>query len=104
MGQLGQRKILKKMINLKPIPNNLSIDVMNTIWGTFWKKYRSYSNASSAKDMHFTDELWQTILNDADSIYDQYPYEFTINLLGVYIKELHARDLGGYPEKKVNES
>lgn len=27
-------------------------------------------------------------------------YAFTINLLGVYIKELHARDLGGYPEEK----
>lgn len=85
--------------NLKPSSNANITEIQNAVWSEWWKKYRRYSNADTDKRNHITDELWKQALKEADALYDRYPCEFTSNLLGVYIDEVHARDLGGYPNK-----
>ncbi|NWO21348.1 hypothetical protein HW273_05485 [Oribacterium sp. oral taxon 102] len=83
-------------MNLSPINNKTAQEIQSEVWNSFWKKYRYTNNAASDKKNHFSDAIWNQIIHDADAIYDKYPYEFTSNLVQVFIKELHARDVGGY--------
>ncbi len=101
-------------INLKPVETSKAIDVMNACWTRLFKAYRGYNNASTNKELHFSDKVWNEIigyrddLNEwhkgvIDQLYDEYPYELTMNICIALLKELEARDRGAYSNIYENQ-
>lgn len=93
--------------NLKPVNHATAVTIMNRCWSEFYKKYSQYSNAAFDKNLHFSEKLWNEILGYhddngewqkglIDKLYDEMPYEFTSNICLAILKELEARDNGGY--------
>ena len=93
--------------NLKPVNNQTAINIMNQCWNGFYKKYSAYNNASYNNDLHFSEKTWDEILGYRDEagefqkgiidkLYDEMPCEFTSNICLAILKELEARDRGGY--------
>lgn len=92
--------------NLKPTTNQLVVQISKECF-EWWKRYNKYSNATSEKDMHFSEKVWEEILGYTDkdgayhvgtfdALYNKYPCEFTYNMLSAFLLELQARDQGAY--------
>ena len=93
--------------NLKPTTNQLVVQISKECF-EWWKRYNKYNNASTDKNLHFSDAVWSEILSYTDNkdgsyhigtfdaLYNKYPCEFTYNMLSAFLLELQARDQGAY--------
>lgn len=99
--------------NLRPIDNvlvqKISVECFN-----WWKRYNKLSNANSDKSLHFSESVWTEIIGYTDEggeyhpgtfdqLYNKYPYQFTYNMLSVFLSELQARDRGAYNREEEIE-
>lgn len=101
-------------MNLKPVETSKAIDVMNACWKKLFRAYSCYNNASTNNELHFSDKVWNELIGCeddqgewhkgvVDQLYDEYPYELTMNICIALLKELEARDKGFYRDIYENE-
>lgn len=95
-------------LNLTPTTNKL-VQTISAECFEWWQRYNRRTNASTNKADHFDDDMWKEICGYTDEagayhkgtfdlLCDKYPYQFTYNMLSVFMDELQARDRGAYPE------
>lgn len=85
-------------MNLKPTDNVDVQKICADAWA-FWKKYMYLNNADPDPAKHFTPEIWNSIMEDADAVGKKWDEcKFACKLIVTYIDELEARDMGAYPD------
>lgn len=77
--------------NLQLCTNDQIKIAQRDIWDNFFVKYRNYSREELLKDNTISH-----LLDDADRLFDKYPFELATNLIKAYLDEFCARANGKY--------